>query len=94
MIVNGAHVSAVPVSGIAMDEVGGVTSVDCVAATRPDCKCRRLYSHVGEKVHGRLLHSRIDRRPGTIVSRVQSPRPLGSPCTENERPTAVAIKIR
>ena len=54
-------------------DVGGVVSVDFVAATRPDSQRRRLRAHIGEQVDRRLLHVGVRRvaRPGSRSSRPQ-----------------------
>ena len=59
-----------------MVEVGGVVSVDAVAAVRAGLQRRRLDAHVGEQVDGRLLHARRSA-PGAGPSRrvVASSRP-------------------
>ena len=51
----------------------------------------RLRTHVGEKVHGRLLHAHVRRLHVAVVVRVQAPRPLDGARGEDQRPAGVAV---
>ena len=57
-------------------------SVDAVAGVSPDIRRGRLRAHIGEQVHGGLLHGRIGVAAVTPV--VQAPRPLHGPGAEHQ----------
>ena len=60
--------------------------MDCEAGIRPSLQGGGLDAHVGEQVHGRLLHVEVGGAPiRRVVVTVQSPRPLDRARAEHQR---------
>ena len=83
-----------PDAGEVTVTVGGVVSVEAVAATRFAWQGGRLDAHVGEQVHRRLLDVRILGGGAAIVVAVEAPGPLDGAGAEDERAGGGAVQAQ
>ena len=81
------------VAGVVIAGVGATVSVDAARRRQAALERSGLDAHVGEQVHGGLLHRGVRRGAAALVGPVEAPWPLHGSRAEHERVGAGAVRV-